>query len=99
MPTGLHKLRGMVRDTWRFCNWTATQLFELREDMNRLMKHQGCPSMPCSLLHLSSQTFQSTPLVRMRVRRALAVHWLGEMCLLPNLKKKTLSHSVPRWTD
>jgi hypothetical protein len=41
MPTGLHKLRGMVRDTWRFCNWTATQLFELREDMNRLLKHQG----------------------------------------------------------
>jgi hypothetical protein len=31
----------MVRDTWRFCNWTATQLFELREDMNRLLKHQG----------------------------------------------------------
>jgi hypothetical protein len=30
-----------VRDTWRFCNWTATQLFELREDMNRLLKHQG----------------------------------------------------------
>jgi hypothetical protein len=27
MPTGLHKLRGMVRDTWRFCNWTTTQLF------------------------------------------------------------------------
>jgi hypothetical protein len=41
MPTGLHKLRGMVRDTWRFCNWTTTQLFELREDMNRLLKHQG----------------------------------------------------------
>jgi hypothetical protein len=41
MPTGLHKLRGMVRDTWRFCNWTANQLFELREDMNRLLKHQG----------------------------------------------------------
>jgi hypothetical protein len=41
MPTGLHKLRGMVRDTWRFCNWTATQPFELREDMNRLLKHQG----------------------------------------------------------
>jgi hypothetical protein len=41
MPTGLHKLRGMVRDTWRFCNWTATQLFELTEDMNRLLKHQG----------------------------------------------------------
>jgi hypothetical protein len=20
MPAGLHKLRGMVRDTWRFCN-------------------------------------------------------------------------------
>jgi hypothetical protein len=31
----------MVRDTWRFCNWTATQLFELKEDMNRLLKHQG----------------------------------------------------------
>jgi hypothetical protein len=31
----------MVRDTWRFCNWTTTQLFELREDMNRLLKHQG----------------------------------------------------------
>jgi hypothetical protein len=31
----------MVRDTWRFCNWTAAQLFELREDMNRLLKHQG----------------------------------------------------------
>jgi hypothetical protein len=31
----------MVRDTWRFCNWTATQLFELREDMNRLLKHLG----------------------------------------------------------
>jgi hypothetical protein len=41
MPTGLHKLRGMVRDIWRFCNWTITQLFELREDMNRLLKHQG----------------------------------------------------------
>jgi hypothetical protein len=41
MPTGLHKLRGMVRDTWRFCNWTTTQLFELREDMDRLLKHQG----------------------------------------------------------
>jgi hypothetical protein len=41
MPTRLHKLRGMVRDTWRFCNWTATQLFELREDMNRMLKHQG----------------------------------------------------------
>jgi hypothetical protein len=41
MPTGLHKLRGMVRDTWRFCNWTTTQFFELREDMNRLLKHQG----------------------------------------------------------
>jgi hypothetical protein len=41
MPTGLHKLRGMVRDTWRFCNWTATQPFELREDMNRLLKHHG----------------------------------------------------------
>jgi hypothetical protein len=41
IPTGLHKLRGMVRDTWRFCNWTTTQLFELREDMNRLLKHQG----------------------------------------------------------
>jgi hypothetical protein len=41
MPTGLHKLRGIVRDTWRFCNWTANQLFELREDMNRLLKHQG----------------------------------------------------------
>jgi hypothetical protein len=41
MPTRLHKLRGMVRDTWRFYNWTATQLFELREDMNRLLKHQG----------------------------------------------------------
>jgi hypothetical protein len=40
MPTGLHKLRGMVRDTWRFCNWTSTQLFELREDMNRLLKRQ-----------------------------------------------------------
>jgi hypothetical protein len=31
----------MVRDTWRCCNWTSTQLFELREDMNRLLKHQG----------------------------------------------------------
>jgi hypothetical protein len=31
----------MVRDTWRFCNWTATQPFELREDMNRLLKHHG----------------------------------------------------------
>jgi hypothetical protein len=31
----------MVRDTWRFCNWTTTQLFELREDMDRLLKHQG----------------------------------------------------------
>jgi hypothetical protein len=41
MPTGLHKLRGMVRDTWRFCNWIATQMFELREVMNRLLKHQG----------------------------------------------------------
>jgi hypothetical protein len=41
MPTGLHKLRGMVRDTWRFCNWTATQMYELRQDMNRLLKHQG----------------------------------------------------------
>jgi hypothetical protein len=41
MPAGLHKLRSMVRDTWRFCNWTATQLFELREDMNRLLMHQG----------------------------------------------------------
>jgi hypothetical protein len=41
MPTGLYKLRGMVRDTWRFCNWTTTQLFELREDMNKLLKHQG----------------------------------------------------------
>jgi hypothetical protein len=41
MPAGLHKLRGMVRDTWRFCNWTTTQMFELREDMNRLLKHQG----------------------------------------------------------
>jgi hypothetical protein len=41
VPTGLHKLRGMVRDTWRFCNWTTTQSFELREDMNRLLKHQG----------------------------------------------------------
>jgi hypothetical protein len=41
MRTGLHKLRGMVRDTWRFCNWTTTQLFKLREDMNMLLKHQG----------------------------------------------------------
>jgi hypothetical protein len=41
IPTRLHKLRGMVKDTWRFCDWTATQLFELREDMNRLLKHQG----------------------------------------------------------
>jgi hypothetical protein len=24
MPTGLHKLRGTVRDTWRFCNWTVS---------------------------------------------------------------------------
>jgi hypothetical protein len=31
----------MVRDTWRFCNWIATQMFELREVMNRLLKHQG----------------------------------------------------------
>jgi hypothetical protein len=31
----------MVRDTWRFCNWTTTQIYELREDMNRLLKHQG----------------------------------------------------------
>jgi hypothetical protein len=31
----------MVRDTWRFCNWTTTQMFELREDMNRLLKYQG----------------------------------------------------------
>jgi hypothetical protein len=28
--------------------------------------------MPCSLLHLSSQIFQNTPLVKMRVRRTLA---------------------------
>jgi hypothetical protein len=41
MPAGLHKLRGMVRDTWRFCNWTATQMYELRQDMNKLLKHQG----------------------------------------------------------
>jgi hypothetical protein len=41
MPAGLHKLRGMVRDTWRYCRWTSHQLFELREDMNRLLKHQG----------------------------------------------------------
>jgi hypothetical protein len=41
MPAGLHKLMGMVRDTWRFCNWTATQTYELRQDMNRLLKHQG----------------------------------------------------------
>jgi hypothetical protein len=31
----------MVRDTWSFFNWIATQMFELREDMNRLLKHQG----------------------------------------------------------
>jgi hypothetical protein len=41
MPAGLHKLRGMVRDTWRFCNWTATQMYELRQDMNKLLKHLG----------------------------------------------------------
>jgi hypothetical protein len=41
MPAGLHNLRGIVRDTWRFCNWTATQMHELRQDMNRLLKHQG----------------------------------------------------------
>jgi hypothetical protein len=41
MPAGLHKLRGMVRDTWRYYRWTSHQLFELREDMNRLLKHQG----------------------------------------------------------
>jgi hypothetical protein len=31
----------MMRDTWRFCNWAANQLFELRKDMNRLLKHHG----------------------------------------------------------
>jgi hypothetical protein len=43
MPAGLHKLEGMVRDTWRFCNWTTTQMYELRQDMNKLLKHQGLP--------------------------------------------------------
>jgi hypothetical protein len=43
MPAGLHKLRGMVRDTWRFCNWSATQIYEMRQDMNKLLKHQGLP--------------------------------------------------------
>jgi hypothetical protein len=43
MYVGLHTLRGMVRDTWRFCNWTTTQMYELRQDMNKLLKHQGLP--------------------------------------------------------
>jgi hypothetical protein len=43
MPAAFHKLRGMVRDTWRFCNWTATQMYEMRQDMNKLLKHQGLP--------------------------------------------------------
>jgi hypothetical protein len=82
----------MVRDTWRFCNWTATQMFELREDMNRLLKHQGLsfnamlpppPIFPDFPEYTTSED---------EVRRALAVLWLGEMCQLPNLKKKTLSH-------
>jgi hypothetical protein len=40
MPAGLHKLRGMVRDTWRFCKWKTAQMYELRQDMNKLLKHQ-----------------------------------------------------------
>jgi hypothetical protein len=43
MPVGLHKLRSMVKDTWRFYNWSATQIYEMRQDMNKLLKHQGLP--------------------------------------------------------
>jgi hypothetical protein len=93
MPTGLHKLRGMVSDTWRFCNWRATQLFELREDMNRLLKHQGLsfnamlpppPIFPDFPEYTTSED---------EGEKDTGIHWLEEMCLLPNLKKKkTLSH-------
>jgi hypothetical protein len=91
MPAGLHKLRGMVRDTWRYCRWTSHQLFELREDMNRFLR--GCPLMPCTIPLLSSLTFQSTLLVRMRARRSLLVPWL-KTHLLPTLMemKKMMSH-------
>jgi hypothetical protein len=97
MPTGLHKLSGMVRDTWRFCNWIATQLFELREDMKRLLKHQGLSFNTMLPPPPIFPDFQSIPLVRMKVRRTLSVLWVEMMCLLLNLKKKkkkkkTLSH-------
>jgi hypothetical protein len=58
MPAGLHKLRGMVRDTWRYCRWTSTQLFELRQDMNRLLKHQG---LSINAMHHPPPTFPDFP--------------------------------------
>jgi hypothetical protein len=58
MLAGLHKLRGMVRDTWRYCRWTSTQLFELRQDMNRLLKHQG---LSINAMHHPPPTFPDFP--------------------------------------
>jgi hypothetical protein len=48
----------MVRDTWRYCRWTSTQLFELREDMNRLLKHQG---LSINSMHHPPPTFPDFP--------------------------------------
>jgi hypothetical protein len=77
-------------------------MYELRQDMNKLLKHQRMSFNAMLPLHPSFQIFLSILLVRvkMSVRRTVVTHWPNKMCLLLNLEKmKILNPLVLRWLD
>ena len=41
-----NKLRQMLRDMFSMCKYSATQAYEARKDMNRLLNHAGLSSQP-----------------------------------------------------